>query len=104
MAELEEGLFPLELDADGDEVAGEPRTIEKRELPGHPGLVYSARARPNPENELEYRVEVEITWNVSGTTRTRTFTTLLLREVPFGERLRARFVEGKKPQPTAADR
>jgi hypothetical protein len=35
---------------------------------------------------------------VGGTTRSKKFTTLLLREVPFGERLRARVVEGKKPE------
>ncbi len=104
LAELEESLFPLEVDAEGNEVAGEPRAIENRPLPGHAGLSYSARATPNPENPLEYRVDVEITWAVSGSTRSRTFTTLLLRQVPFGERLRARFVEhARPPSKTDAD-
>ena len=103
LADLEETLFPLEVDADGVERAGEPLPIEGRAMPGYPGLVYSARATPNPENELEYRVDVEVTWALSGTTRRREFTTVLLREVPFGERLRARFVEGKLPEKNDAN-
>ncbi len=98
VTDLEETLFPLELDEQGDEVVGEPRDVSKRELPGYPGLLYSTRSTPNPENALEYRVEVEIEWAVGGSTRTKRFTTLLLREVPFGERLRARLVEGRKPE------
>lgn len=99
VTDLEETLFPLVLDENGDEVAGEPREAVRREIPGHPGLLYSTRSTPNPENPLEYKVEVEIQWAVGGTTRTKTFTTLLLREVPFGERLRARVVEGRRPEP-----
>lgn len=98
VTDLEETLFPLELDSRGDEVAGEPRDVSERELPGYPGLLYSTRSTQNPENPLEYKVEVEIKWAVGGTARTRRFTTLLLREVPFGERLRARIVEGRKPE------
>ena len=95
--DLEETLFPLVVDELGDEVAGEPRDVQERELPGYPGLQYSTHSTPNPENPLEYRVDVEIRWTVGGTARSKRFTTLLLREVPFGERLRARIVEGKKP-------
>jgi len=98
VSDLEETLFPLELDDQGDEVAGEPRDVTDRDLPGHPGLVYSTTSTPNPDNPLEYRVDVEIRWAVGGTTRSKRFTTLLLREVPFGERLRARLVEGRKPE------
>lgn len=101
VADLEETLFPLVLDANGDEVAGEPRDVERREVPGHPGLVYSTRSTPNPENPLEYRVEIDLSWETGGTTRSKRFTTLLLREVPFGERLRARIVEGREPEPAA---
>ena len=101
MADLEEGLFPLVVAANGLEVAGEPEDIVDRPVPGHPGLVYSAVATPNPDSPpgapLEYRVDVEISWSTRGATRSRTFTTLLLREVPFGERLRRRFVEGIEP-------
>jgi type II secretory pathway pseudopilin PulG len=96
--DLEETLFPLELDDEGDEVAGEPRDVVDHEIPGHPGLVYSTTSLPNPENPLEYRVEVDMKWAVGGTTRSKRFTTLLLREVPFGERLRARVVEGRRPE------
>lgn len=90
VADLEETLFPL--DAQGE--AGEPRPIRERAVPGYPELVYSARATQNPRNALEYKVEVALRWSSGGVERERSFTTLLLREVPFGERLRRRFVEG----------
>jgi len=103
MADLEEGLFPLVL-VDGVEVAGEPLDIDRRPVPGHPALVYSAHATPNPEGPrtdagpLEYRVDVEISWASQGSRQARRFTTLMLREVPFGERLRQRFVENVTPR------
>jgi len=105
LADLEENLFPLVRDEAGNEVAGEPRTITRQPLPGYPRLVYSARARPNPAEDaltsdsgapLEYLVEVEVAWMSSGVERSKTFETLLLREVPFGVRLRRRFVEGEE--------
>jgi len=97
LSDLEETLFPLELGEDGVERAGEPRTIADRPVPGCPGLTYTTRATPNPDDAREYRVDVEISWASGGTTRRKQFTTLMLREVPFGERLRQRFVEGKAP-------
>jgi type II secretory pathway pseudopilin PulG len=103
LADLEETLFPLVL-VDGVEVAGEPADIEKRPVLGFPELVYSATAVPNPARTdlslgpVEYRVDVEISWSTKGATRFRRFTTILLREVPFGERLRRKFVEGLKPE------
>ncbi len=103
VADLEENLFPLVL-VDGEEAAGEPVPIERREVPGHPGLVYSARAVPNPELPRveglprEYRVDVEISWSSAGAKKSRKFSTLMLRQVPFGQRLRLRFVEGIEPQ------
>jgi hypothetical protein len=101
LADLEESLFPLVL-VEGREEAGEPLPVEDRPVPGHDGLVYSATAVPNPDDPrdppLEYRVDVEISWASSGRRRSRTFTTLLLREVPFGARLRQRFVEGLRPE------
>ena len=99
VVDLEETLFPLVIDEQGDEVAGEPRDVQGHEHPGYPGLVYSTHSTPNPDNPLEYRVDVEVQWAVGGTTRSKRFTTLLLRQVPFGERLRARLIEGKKPEP-----
>ncbi|MAB77974.1 MAG: hypothetical protein CMJ89_01355 [Planctomycetes bacterium] len=106
LADLEESLFPLVLDEAGEEVAGEPLPIADQPLPGYPNLVYSATATPNPDPQacrsdsgaaLEYLVKVEISWSTSGLKRSRKFETLLLREVPFGARLRRRFVEGEKP-------
>ena len=105
VADLEENLFPLVKDKAGNEVAGEPRTITRAPLPGYPQLVYSAKARPNPAEDaltsdsgapLEYLVEVEIAWMAGGIERSKTFETLLLREVPFGARLRRKFVEGEE--------
>jgi hypothetical protein len=93
---------------DGVEVAGEPRVLEKRPVPGHPELVYSATATPNPDDlareggPLEYRVDVEIAWSNQGARQARRFSTLLLREVPFGERLRRRFVEDLVPEAAPA--
>ena len=108
LADLEESLFPLVRDEAGNEVAGDPIPVVDRPLPGYPGLVYSATARPNPDPEavrsdsgapLEYLVEVEIAWSSRGARQSRSFQTLLLREVPFGARLRRRFVEGEEPRP-----
>jgi prepilin-type N-terminal cleavage/methylation domain-containing protein len=99
MSDLEERHFPLVRNEAGDEVVGEPVERVDEPVPGHPGLSYSTRSTPNPENPLEYRVDVEIRWSISGTTRAKRFTTLLLRQIPFGERLRRDFVEsgdGKK--------
>jgi prepilin-type N-terminal cleavage/methylation domain-containing protein len=88
VADLEESLFPL---VEGE--AGEPADVVDRELPGLADVVYSAHATPNPDRPLEYRVDVEIAWKTSGVRREKRFTTLLVREVPFGERLRRKFVE-----------
>ena len=93
MTDLEERLFPLARDDSGAEVVGEPRDRVDEPVPGHPGLTYSTRSTPNPENPLEYRVDVEVRWSVSGNARTKSFTTLLLRQIPFGERLRRDFIE-----------
>ena len=87
--DLEETFFPL---VDGE--AGEPLKIEKRAVPGLSDIVYSATPFQNPDRPLEYRVDVELSWKSAGVQRETRFTTILLREVPFGERLRRRFVEG----------
>ncbi len=106
MADLEENLFPLVLDEIGNEVAGEPQNIVDQPLPGYPDLIYSATAFANPDpdsvrsdsgSSLEYVVEVDISWRTAGVKRSRSFKTLLLREVPFGVRLRRKFIEGVKP-------
>lgn len=103
-ADLEERMFPLVVEA-GVERVGEPLEISTRPVPGYPDLVYSARATPDPQPAsdarypLEYKVEVEMAWTSGGLRRSRTFNTLLVREVPFGERLRREFVE--RGQPTA---
>ena len=107
--DLEETLFPLLEDPDtGQLVVGEPRKVVDRPVPGHPGILYSATAEPDPSsasslsaasgqplgNPTRYRVDVHMRWTSSGQARSRVFTTLLLREVPFGERMRRLFVSG----------
>jgi hypothetical protein len=93
VADLEETLFPM---VDGE--PGPPIVIERRTLPGVPDLVYSATAHENPQNPLEYRVDIEMTWSSAGVQREKRFSTLLLREISYGERLRRRFVEGVKDE------
>ena len=100
VADLQETLFPLELTPDGREVAGEPVDVVDRPVPGRPALSYSARAHPEPGADglpgpMLYRVDIEIKWSSQGATRTKNYQTLLVREVPFGERLRRKFVQGQ---------
>jgi len=89
MADLRESLFPLEPDGT---VGDPPALLEGRRVPGVVGALYSVRTRPNPDDPDEYRVDVEVSWEAEGVRRTKTFQTLLLREVPFGERMRRRFI------------
>ena len=90
VADLEEGLFTL--DEDGQ--VGEPRVIENREVPGYPELTYSVStvedesADPELGGSPEVRVDVEIRWKGGVSRRGRRVSILLLKEVPFGERLR----------------
>ncbi len=88
-SDLEETFFPI---VNGE--AGEPQKIERRELHGVADVVYSATPVQNPDRPTEYRVDIEMTWKSSGVELGKNFSTILLREVPFGERLRRRFVEG----------
>jgi prepilin-type N-terminal cleavage/methylation domain-containing protein len=104
VADLEEGFFPLVRDeATGEVRVGAPTAIEDRPVPGHPGLTYFARGTPDPGDKitaggaLRWRVDVEIRWTTAGRAKSRTFTTLLLRQVPFGERLRRELIEGQGP-------
>ncbi len=94
IGDLEESLFPLE----DDGTVGEPRQIEGRAVPNAPGVIYSARARPNPDNALEYAVDIDLSWETSGVRRAKSFQTLLLRELPFGERMRRRFIAERPEQ------
>lgn len=87
-ADLEQVLFPFE-----DGRVGEPVEITDRPAPDTPGVVYSAKATQNPDNPREYRVDVSFSWNSAGVQRSRSYTTLRMRELSFGERLRREFVE-----------
>ncbi len=91
VADLENSLFPLEEDGS----VGDPRVLVDRRVPGARGVIYSALARVNPDNPDEFAVDVEVFWEAAGVRRARKFTTLLLREVPFGERLRRRFIQAR---------
>ena len=95
VADLEETLFPptppgAVADADGE--TGAPLEVKDRPLPSMPDVVYSARAEENPRRPLEYRVDVEMSWKAAGVRRATTFSTILVREISFGERLRRRLV------------
>ena len=101
-ADLRDGLFPLVLDEEtGRHFAGEPAEVRERPVPGRPGLTYSAKAVLVPRRDDSpaaalapelYRVDVELAWKSGGARRTRSFTTLVAREVPFGERMRRLFL------------
>lgn len=94
ISDLEETLFQLQPDGS----VGEPEEIIDRPVPGRPGVRYSVIATPNtalldPRGvPREYVVQVVVTWTSSGVERAATWTTLMLREVPFGARMRRRFV------------
>ena len=106
VADLEETLFPMS-ESNGANAAGSaassdagpPIEVVDRALPGMPDVTYSATARPNPEHPLEYRVDVDMSWTSAGVHRAMSFSTILVREVPFGERLRRRFVERREVPP-----
>jgi hypothetical protein len=105
VADLEETFFPMVAegtdsgDPAGSDV-GAPIDVVERAVPGMPGVAYTARAQQNPERPLEYRVDVEMTWTAAGVRRAMSFSTILVREIPFGERLRRRFVAGPGSTPT----
>ena len=90
VADLEEGLFSIE--ADGS--VGEPVTIQDREVPGYPQLTYSVQTvedvldEDNLERSAEVRVDVEIHWKGGVSKRGRRLSILLLKEIPFGVRMR----------------
>jgi len=104
--DLEERLFTLLPDG----TAGAPRPIADRPVPGTRGVVYSATAEPLPGSPLtdvggvsvarEYLVDIEVRWTTGGVQRTKAWRTVLLREVPFGERMRRRFL-GDEAAPEA---
>lgn len=91
LGELEGNLFPLLPDG----TVGEAVPVVRRPVPGADGAVYSATAVPledGPRNRagdpLEYRVDVTLSWTNQGVQRNTAFTTILLREIPFGELMR----------------
>jgi hypothetical protein len=97
VADLQETMFPLVAGPDGSETVGEPIEVVDRPVPGRPALTYSATAAAEPgadagQGPALYRVDIEIRWSSQGATRTKAYRTLLVREVPFGERLRQKFV------------
>lgn len=89
VADLEESLFPTENDE-----AGPPIAIQRKPLPGQNDVVYSATVTENPDRPLEYKVDVEFAWESGGVRRERRFSTILLREIPFGTRLRRAIGKG----------
>ena len=51
-------------------------------------------AVPNPDNEREYRIDIRMSWESAGVKRTKNWSMLRIKELPFGERLRREFIEG----------
>ncbi len=92
--DLQENLF--ELQPDGS--VGEPALIVDRPVPGRPGVSYTVDATPNTAMldaqglPREYLVEVVVTWSSSGVKRAARWSTIMLREIPFGARMRRRFI------------
>ncbi|MFT6110985.1 MAG: hypothetical protein ACJA2W_003914 [Planctomycetota bacterium] len=96
MHDLEETLFLV----NDDGTIGEPRAIQDRPVPGREGVVYSVTTIANlksidPEEAglgaglpMEFVVEVSVQWQSSGVKRTESWTTIMLRELPFGARMR----------------
>jgi Prokaryotic N-terminal methylation motif len=90
MADLEETLFELEKSGE----AAAPVAIVERALPGDAQIVYTATPtllplQPDAVVE-EYHVVVELGWLASGVRKSARFETVFPRQVPFGERQRAR--------------
>lgn len=109
VADLEETLFPITRDPQtGDWSVGEPATVTSVAVPGYPGLTYTAKAVPDPselsarDGPLRYLVTVEMHWTAGGRARSKSFQTLLLRQVPFGERLRRELIERRFDAPPVA--
>lgn len=100
VADLEENLFTL----DEDGRVGEARELLDRPVPGYPELVYSVRtaedesAEPETSASPEVRVDVEIKWKGGAARRGRRVSVLLLKEVPFGERLRRQLVAPRESE------
>jgi len=88
VADIDRHLFPYT-----DGALGDPVELSGRKVPGSPGVLYSARAFPNPELEGEYRVEIEMSWESGGMKRSKSWSMIRLKELPFGERLRREFIE-----------
>jgi len=57
--------------------------------------VYSARAEENPRRPWSTAWDVEMSWKAAGVRRATSFSTILVREISFGERLRRRLVGGE---------
>lgn len=102
IADLQESFFPLVPGPDGTLEPGEPLPVKEKLLPGSDGVVYSASAVQNPQRADEYRVDVTLSWSSSGVRRERRITTLLVRELPFGERLRRQFIDPNRTSPAVS--
>ena len=71
------------------EEAVEPQEIRQLPVPGHAGLLYSARFRENPKLAGEFLAEIEISWKEKGRLRSQSFRTILNQEIPYEQRMKA---------------
>ncbi len=102
-ADLEERLFPILPDGS----IGPPREWIDQPVPGNDRLFYSAKpvfenAPPEaPGLPARVRVDLEVRWREGGNRLALETSLLFTQSVPYGERLRRRFVPGAEllPQP-----
>lgn len=87
-ADIDRNLFPY---VEG--VLGDPVDLVDRPVPGVTGVVYTARAVPNPDLQREYRVDISMSWESAGMKRSKDWSMIRIQELPFGERLRREFIE-----------
>lgn len=88
VADIDRNIFPY---ANGE--LSDPVDLIDRPVPGSAGVLYSAKAFQNPDLESEYRIDIAMSWESAGMKRSKEWSMLRIKELPFGERLRREFIE-----------
>ena len=82
--DLREKYF-LEKDPDTGPLQATPRT----EVPGYPGMQYTAKFKEDPDDPQVVLARVEITWKEQGERIAEVFERIMIREKPFSRRISA---------------